>query len=101
MKNRDYTGLERTPSSMAWLIRKRSVLHRQIDQIERQLKEGLALIQALKATVAALDLVIPMHAVAVDPPAIKGRRRQTKAILPHGVITRGILDALKRPMVHP
>ena len=59
------------------------------------MREAPALIQALKATVNALDIVIPMHAVVVDPSAIKGTRHKAKSVLPHGVITRGILACLK------
>jgi len=35
-KNRDYTGLERTPSSMAWLIAQRAKLRGQLDRCSTQ-----------------------------------------------------------------
>lgn len=83
--NRDYTGLVRTPSSMAWLIRKKATPLGRVAKSEKILLELPYQIQAMKAEVAALDLVIPMHEVKVDPNAIKGKRTKGKAILPYGL----------------
>ena len=80
---------------MAWLIRKKATLLGRVAKSEKILRELPSQIQAMKAEIAALDLVIPMHEVKVDPNAIKGKRTKSKAILPYGVITRGIFECLR------
>jgi hypothetical protein len=56
---------------MAWLIRERARLKGQIDRIDKQLeslpRERVELEQAL----AALDRVIPLHEVPVNPSEIR------------------------------
>lgn len=94
-KNRDLTGLERTPSSMAWLIKKKAILLGKIEKGEKLLRELPDQIAAMKAEASALDIVIPMHEVIIDPHAIKGRRPKSKPVLPYGVVTRGIYERLR------
>lgn len=72
-RNRDYTGLVRTPSSMAWLIRKRSLLKGQIDRLSKMQTDIPDKIKTLQNELDALDAVIPLHEVPVDPTVIKGR----------------------------
>lgn len=104
-KNRDYTGLERTPSSMAWLIRVRQVRKGQLDKflaLQARLPEQIALAQQ---ELAAIDAVIPFHEVKVDPDAIAGRQPRRKAMAPYGQLTRQIIRCLKaasgRPVLTP
>lgn len=94
-KNRDYTGLVRTPSSMAWLIRKRSVVRGKIERLEKTLLQLPVEIATLKQNLDALDAVIPLHEVVVDPLAIVGRRPRRRNVLPWGNMTRHILNYLR------
>jgi hypothetical protein len=94
-KNRDYTGLVRTPSSMAWLIRKRSVLKGQIDRLSKMQADIPDKIKALQNELDALDAVIPLHEVPVDPQVIKGRRPKGPALAQHGELTRFLLNRLR------
>lgn len=64
-KFRDYTGLERTPSSMAWLIRERAKLKGMIERRQKQLQELPREILELQTVLDALDRVIPLHEVKV------------------------------------
>lgn len=93
--NRDYTGLERTPSSMAWLIRKRGVAKGQLDKCKKQLAELPDRILSLEAEINALDMVIPLHEVKVDPTIITGRRTLAPRIAPNGALTAFLLRTLK------
>ena len=95
-KNRDYTGLVRTPSSMAWLIKKKATLLGRIEKSEKLLRDLPDQIAAMKAEASALDIVIPMHEVEIDPHAIKSRRPKRKSVLPYGVVTRGIYECLRQ-----
>lgn len=81
-KNRDYTGLERTPSSMAWLIGQRAKLRGQLDRYRAQEAALPEKIRILEYELASLDAVIPLHAVKVDASAIIGKR-------PNRPLTRG------------
>ena len=94
-KNRDYTGLVRTPSSMAWLIRKRSVIKGQIDRLSKAQADIPGKIKALQEELDALDAVIPLHEVPVDPKVIKGRKPKGPALARHGELTRFLLSRLR------
>lgn len=94
-KNRDYTGLVRTPPSMAWLIRQRAVLQGRLDKLNRQLETLPKEILLLQEQLNALDAVFPLHEIAVEPTKIKGTRAKKKALLPYGQMTKGVLKALK------
>jgi hypothetical protein len=95
MKNRDYTGLERTPSSMAWLIGHRAKLKGQLDRIDRLEKTLPGMAKRIKAEMAAIDAVIPLHRVKVDPKVIKGVRPHGPKIAPHGAMTKSLLTQLR------
>ena len=73
-KNRDYTGLIQTPSSMVWLIGQRARVKGQLDRLRRLQLTRPDRIKAAEAEMAALDIVIPLHEVKVDPQIIRGRR---------------------------
>ena len=94
-KNRDYTGLVRTPSSMAWLIRKRSVIKGQIDRLSKMQADIPDKIKELQEELDALDAVIPLHEVPVDPKVIKGRKPKGPALASHGELTRFLLNRLR------
>jgi hypothetical protein len=94
-KNRDYTGLLRTPPSMAWLIRERAKLKGMIERRQKQLEDLPREIVAIQARLDALDAVIPLHEVKVDPQVIKGTKPKKKSLLPYGVLTRVIYRVLR------
>jgi hypothetical protein len=94
-KNREYTGLMRTPPSMAWLIRQRAWLKGQIDQCEKQLGELPRRIVDLQQQLAALDAVIPRQEVKVDPKIIRGTKPKGPEMFPYGVASKSILRALR------
>ena len=94
MKNRDYTGLERTPSSMAWLIAQRARIKGRLDRLRRQEGALPERIKTAEAELASLDAVIPLHEVKVDPNVIKGRQPQRPKAAPHGSLTKFLLKRL-------
>ncbi|MBM4192636.1 MAG: hypothetical protein FJ196_06230 [Gammaproteobacteria bacterium] len=94
-KNRQYTNLERTPPSMAWLISERAKLKGMLERRQKQLEDLPGEIVDLQAKLDALDAVIPLHEVKVDPKAIKGKREKVKAIGPYGLMTKVIYRVLK------
>lgn len=94
-KNRDYTGLVRTPSSMAWLIKKRSMIKGQIDRLSKMQSDIPDKIKALQEELDALDAVIPLHDVPVDPKVIKGRKPKGPSLGQYGELTRFLLNRLR------
>lgn len=93
--NRDYTGLQRTPSSMAWLIRRRSIAKGQMDRLTRDLDRLPAAIALFEAEIAHLDAIIPLHEVVVDPQEIKGKRPFRPRLAAPGVMAKAILECLR------
>jgi hypothetical protein len=81
---------------MAWLIRRRAELRGAIDRIDKQLEDlprkRLELAEALQA----LDQVIPLHEVKVEPQTIQGIRPTKARLMPHGAMTRYILECLRK-----
>lgn len=100
-KFRDYTGLERTPPSMAWLIRERAKVKGMIEWRQKRLEQLPREILELQSKLDALDQVIPLHEVKVDPKVIKGTRRKRKALVPHGMVTRVIYRVLREANGQP
>jgi len=114
-----------TPSSLKWLIDKRARLLGEINKlsaslpkrltkarqdVERaeirlaQAKELLAyeeavrsqIIPALQKDLNALDAVMKLHVINIDPEIIQPIRSQTsRRILPYGKVTKCIFDCLK------
>lgn len=80
---------------MAWLIRRRSTIKGRIERLEKTLAQIPEEIANLLRELAALDIVIPLHEVAVDPVAIVGRRPRKPNMLPWGNMTRHILNYLR------
>jgi hypothetical protein len=94
--NRDYTGLERTPASMAWLIKVRAARKGRLDKLlalQETLPHQIAQVQQ---ELLAIDAVIPLHVVEVDPTVIVGRQPRQKALASYGQMTKSILRCLKR-----
>jgi len=100
-KYRTYTGLIRTPPSLAWLIRQRAALKGRIDKIQRALDALPRELVELQQRLAALDAVIPLHEVQIDPTRIRGSAPRGPALLPPGVLTREILRFLREAQGEP
>jgi len=100
-KNRDYTGLERTPSSMAWLIAQRARIRGQIERYQRQQETLPEKIQRLELELACLDQVIPFHRVKVDPQAIVGVRPMQKRAAAYGDLNKSLLRSLREAAGEP
>lgn len=100
-KNRDYTGLERTPSSMAWLIGQRAKLRGQLDRYRAQEAALPEKIRTLEYELASLDAVIPLHAVKVDASAIVGKRPNRPRTAPHDELKRSLVRSLKAAKGQP
>jgi hypothetical protein len=64
-KNRDYTGLVRTPASMDWLLRERAQLQGRMDACRRQIEELPLRLVKLQSQIDALDNVFSLHTVQV------------------------------------
>ncbi|WP_300659224.1 hypothetical protein [Hydrogenophaga sp.] len=94
-KNREYTGLVRTPSSMAWLIKQRSRISGKIKNLEKQHSELPEKIASLREHLASLDGVFPLHEVQVDPEIINPKRPYSEAVTPYGGMTRAIYECLR------
>lgn len=94
-KNRDYTGLLRTPPSLAWLIREKAKARGRLERLEKALASLPDEIEQAKVEIAALDAVIPRHRVKVDPQIIQGVRAKKPPLLPYGALTRRILEMLR------
>lgn len=86
---------------MAWLIRKRGALRGQLDKAQKQFAELPGKIHLLEAELNALDKVIPLHEVKVDPSAIKGKRTHAPRIAPNGALTAFLLRTLKESAGEP
>lgn len=106
----------RTPSSLKWLIDKRSRLLGEIakyeseDQVKKaqtELKQAQyrltyeksirpKLISVLQSELAAIDIALGLHEVQINPEAIpKTHTYDTPRKLPHGSMTRSIFEGLK------
>lgn len=94
--NRDYTGLIRTPSSMAWLIGKRSLIKGQIDRLSKMQADIPDKVKALQKELDALDVVIPLHEVRVDPKVIAGSKPKGSALTQYGQLTRLLLRRTRK-----
>ena len=94
-KFRTYTGLEHTPPSMAWFIRERAKLKGMIERRQKQMEELPRETLELQSLLDALDRVIPLHEVKVDPKVIKGQRPRQKSLFPYGSLTRVIFRCLR------
>lgn len=93
--NRDYTGLQRTPSSMAWLIRRRAIAKGHFDRLTRDLERLPSAIALFEVEIAHLDVIIPMHEVVVNPQEIEGKRPVRPRLAARGVMMKSIWECLK------
>lgn len=98
---REYTGLVRTPSSMAWLIKKRASLQGRIEHKLETREKLKSEIRELRKQLKAIDEVIRQHEVTVDPEAVRGRRPRRDSLVPHGQLGRFLLEKLREAAGNP
>ena len=93
----------RTPSSLKWLIRKRSRLSGTLLHLESNRAKYLARLEAIDAKLsvvqrdlAAIDLVLPQHEIQVEPTAIAPVvPHERKPLFPYGQMTKVVLKILR------
>lgn len=91
--------MPRMPPSLKWLIDRRGRVDGEIKKIERSLAKCQSLIQdleKLKATLDSVDRTLALHDIQVEPTDIPSiRSHELRLPLPHGELTRLILDCLR------
>ena len=93
----------RTPSSLKWLITKRSRISGallKLDDERAKLRDRLGVLdgraESLVKQLAALDQTFGLHEVSMDPEIIRSVRPQTRQrLLPYGQMSRTILNELR------
>lgn len=92
-----YTGVERTPVALAWMLRRRQRILGDIQAIERAVVAAPAKIAGLRKELEALETTIGMHEHPVDlaqiPP--KRLRQAPKIKLPYGAIPKAVWKLLR------
>lgn len=87
------------PSSLKWLIDRRGRVDGEIKKIERSLAKCQSLIrdlEILKATLDSADRTLALHDIQVKPTDIPPiRSHEFRLPLPHGELTKLILECLK------
>jgi len=97
--------MTRMPSSLKWLIDRRGRVDGEIKKIERSLAKCQSLIrdlEKLKATLDSVDRTLALHDIQVEPTDIPPiRSHELRLPLPHGELTKLILECLKANEGHP
>lgn len=93
---RDITGLERTPESLTWLIRKRQSISSSIVRLEKLLANAPSELAKHREDLAAIDKTMKMHRIQVDPATIQPVRRKTKSPFAYGELARNILSFMRK-----
>ncbi|MDI1245951.1 MAG: hypothetical protein PSV24_11165 [Rhodoferax sp.] len=86
---------------MAWLIRQRAIIKGRLDRYQSQQEKLPDLIASVKAELSALDAVIPLHEIKLDPTIIKGQKRYSAPIAGYGELTAFILENLRNSGAEP
>ena len=101
INNRKYTGLLRTPSSMAWLIKQRASTVGDIERKNRRINTLRSQRDELTALLKHIDGVIRQHEVELDPERVEPRppKRQTHGA--YGDMGRFVMDCLRKANGQP
>lgn len=93
----------KTPSSLKWLLDKRSRLSGSLEQCTSELAstetrhgELTKELARLQQLLRALDQTIGLHEIRVDPKLISDTRTKQPALFGHGKITKIVLQSLRR-----
>lgn len=92
---RDFAEIGRMPSSLGWLIHKQARIKGNLARDLKLLEQLPERIERWRAEIKALDIVIPLHEVQIDPGDVKPRAPKSKAICQQGSLTRSILQVLR------
>ncbi len=95
MKN-NYTGLIRNPSSLTWLIKQRETIKGSINRKQRRIKSFRGDISSLQRKLKAVDTVISVHEISLDPNSVQGRAPQRKRLARRGEMGKFLLAELKK-----
>lgn len=90
----------RTPSSLKWLVDKRARLVREISRREDEARSVARAMEkscdALRRDLAAIDRVLSLHEIAIDPNSIPPINSQRFGRgLPHNHLTKSIMKCLR------
>jgi hypothetical protein len=103
-----FSGVPLTPAALAFPMRERQwragELSRLTDRIrewEKQIELGKARIQELREQLKALDMVIGLHPIKIDPTTLPPVRKNAPRILPYGQLSRAIVEELQRQQRKP
>jgi hypothetical protein len=93
--HRDFM-MNRTPSSLVWLMEKHSRAHGELLKHRKQPLDNEARIKELETELASLTATLGLHEVQVNPADIKPRTPRNKVrILPHGETIKLVLECLR------
>lgn len=101
INNRKYTGLLRTPSSMAWLIKKRASTAGNIERMNQRINTLRSQRDGLSALLKHIDGVIRQHEVDLDPEIIEPRPTKRQSLGGYGEMGRFVLGSLRNANGHP
>lgn len=88
-----------TPKSLSWLLRKKAYLLAEQEEQERKradfLNKSDRVLEALRNDLAAIDTMMSMHEVRVDPNLVGPRKPRFKQhFRPHGSLIKNIVKVL-------
>jgi hypothetical protein len=95
INNRKYTGLLRTPSSLAWLIKKRASTVGEIERKTRRINTFRSERDELNALLKHIDGVIRQHEVGLNPEVVDPRPPRRQALGGYGEMGRFVLASLR------
>ena len=95
-----FTGLDKTPIELAWLIREHQRLAREVydaaaafEARGRRVDERR--LEVLREQLRCVDVVIALHPARFDPKLIPTVRRKAPRLYPYGALSRDILNLLR------
>lgn len=90
-----FTNVPVTPPELAFPIRQRQWRSGEIARLRKLIKTSEEELRLLQREVDALDVVIGMHKIKIDPRTLPSVTKQAPRLLPYGALKRGIMNALR------
>lgn len=92
-----YTGVERTPPALRWMLHQRQYIHGEIVKLEKLVAAAPAKLVKLRAKLAAVDETIGMHELQIDLGTLPPKRKKAaaKVQLPYGAVVKVIWSTLR------
>ncbi|MFO1322963.1 MAG: hypothetical protein U1F15_02765 [Burkholderiales bacterium] len=93
-----FTGVERTPAALRWMLNQRMYLHGEIVKLEKLVADAPARLATLRAKLSAVDETIRLHDLHVDLGQLPPRQRKTaiRVALPYGALAKTIWATLRK-----